>query len=75
MKCPNCGAEHDPEVGGRFCDSCGMSVLCFASTSSRDDEEPKVRTVRCRFCSVATPPPTCVACGNHVPVPDDWDED
>jgi hypothetical protein len=74
MKCPHCGAEHDPEVGGRFCDACGMSVVAFATPSPSSEEQQEVKTVRCRFCGVPTPPPICVACGNRVPLPEDWEE-
>jgi rRNA maturation protein Nop10 len=78
MKCPHCGAEHDPDVGGRFCDACGMSVLGYATpTFGSEEEEGGVgdeKKVRCLTCGVLTLPPTCVACGNRVRTPDDWEE-
>jgi hypothetical protein len=79
--CPSCGAPHSPEQG-RFCDACGMSVISTARSSSKrardEDEVPVVEErflVRCRHCGTKAPPPTCPACGNKMPIPDDWVED
>jgi len=80
MNCPHCGAEHDEQADGRFCNNCGMSVRAFAVPTSssqsgtpgtQEEEEAKIR---CRFCGVRSPPPVCVGCGSKLPLPDDWEE-
>ena len=73
MICPHCGAEH-PESAGRFCENCGMSVIKLVKRERSEGEEKEVRTVRCRYCGVNAPPPICPACGQRLPIPDDWDD-
>ena len=68
MKCPHCGVEHDGS-SGRFCDNCGMSVQGLAP---RDKPADTPRLVRCRYCGVDAEPPRCPACGQKLPIPDDW---
>jgi predicted amidophosphoribosyltransferase len=74
--CPHCGAEHSPGKG-RFCDSCGMSVVAYAarSTRAKDPDAPvaeeNVVKVRCRYCGISAPPPICPACGTNLPDPED----
>jgi len=74
MICPHCGAEH-AEADGRFCNTCGMSVIKFAikkKTEGQAEKEPPM--VRCRYCGVSSPPPICLACGQRLPLPDYWKE-
>ena len=76
-KCPYCGADHAPEQG-RFCDSCGMSVIPYVGSKGRgseDEEQPEpVRedapTVRCRACGTKSAGAICPACGNKLPTPE-----
>jgi predicted RNA-binding Zn-ribbon protein involved in translation (DUF1610 family) len=76
--CPSCGAPHSPEQG-RFCDACGMSVYTYAKAAKTSEgEEGQVEErflVRCRHCGTKAKPPTCPACGNKMPIPDDWVEE
>ena len=73
MKCPHCDAEH-PETAGRFCDNCGMSVQSLVSRDKPASEKDKPRTIRCRYCGVDSEPPRCLACGQKLSVPDDWED-
>jgi hypothetical protein len=75
--CPHCGAAHSPGHG-RFCDSCGMSVVAYAAKKTARATDPDapvaeedVVKVRCRYCGVRAPPPICPACGTNLPDPDD----
>ena len=70
MKCPHCGAEHDLERAGRFCDSCGMSVLHYVKPDAAAPEDEELLLVRCRHCGVKSPPPVCLACGTQLPTPE-----
>ncbi len=68
--CPHCGVAL-PEDQGRFCDSCGLSVMGYAK---RDDEERVVADedlMACRFCGVKSAATTCPECGQKMPTPDD----
>lgn len=73
--CPHCGTPHLASQG-RFCDSCGMSVITYVrgrARAVRDADDPagedEVVKVRCRYCGVLAPPPICPACGTHLPYP------
>jgi len=70
MTCPHCGADHDPERSGRFCDNCGMSVLTYTPPEKPPPGEEELPQVRCRYCGVKSPPPVCLACGTQLPTPD-----
>jgi len=71
MKCPHCGAEHDLETEGRFCNSCGMSVQSLVKRQDDEAGEKEPLKIRCRYCGLASPPPLCAGCGSKLPLPDD----
>jgi DNA-directed RNA polymerase subunit RPC12/RpoP len=73
MKCPHCGADH-PEDAGRFCNSCGMSVIKYAGPEAPEEEDGEVK-VRCRYCGVNVKPPFCPLCGNKLPTPEELEEE
>jgi len=75
--CPHCGAAHTPEQG-RFCDTCGMSVVHYArrgeAAPSDDPDQPKLppedEWPRCRACGTKTAARICPGCGGKMPEPD-----
>ena len=73
MVCPHCGEEHD-EQEGRFCSHCGMSVRGLVKRVEQSEGGGELRTLRCRYCGTASPPPVCLACGTKLSIPDDWEQ-
>ncbi|MCA9669155.1 MAG: zinc ribbon domain-containing protein [Myxococcales bacterium] len=76
-RCPHCGVEHPPS-SGRFCDSCGRSVVQYVKRAASDDEGAanKVQVdemgrVVCPSCGTPSKPPICLACFTRLPSVDD----
>jgi len=75
-KCPHCGVDHSPS-SGRFCDSCGRSVVQYVKRSAPEDEDggSNARTVKvdesgrviCPSCGTPSRPPVCLSCYTRLP--------
>ncbi len=66
MVCPYCGAEHDPDQQGRFCDGCGLSIapppkLVLSQGGKKAKGEP-ARSL-CAMCGSPFRGGKCPSCG------------